>query len=121
MANDPKTLGQAGEEAAASFLKSSGFHLLHKNWRSRIGEIDIIAKDGSNLCFIEVKTRDSIKKGLPRESVTRAKQKKIIRAAQAYCQEKNLESPCMRFDVVEVFKKKDALSVNLIKNAFWAE
>ncbi|MBT7260412.1 MAG: YraN family protein, partial [Desulfobacula sp.] len=88
------------------------------NYRTKIAEIDIIAKDRDCLCFIEVKTRRSLKKGLPKESITRSKQKKIILGACFYLKEKKQENSRVRFDVVEVIEKKGCFDINLIKNAF---
>lgn len=120
MSNDPISLGQAGESAALFYLKKHGFQILEKNWRSRTAELDIIAKDRNTICFIEVKTRRSIKRGLPREAVTPAKQNKIIRAALLYLKKKRHTDVPVRFDVVEVLESHGQLSVNLIKNAFQA-
>jgi putative endonuclease len=115
-----KKRGDAGETAARSYLESLGFTILDTNWRTRFAEIDIIAKDGDTLCFIEVKTRYNLKKGMPAEAVTLPKQKKIIQAALFYCQKKKIDHPMMRFDVVEVLMVDETLSVNLIKHAFQA-
>jgi putative endonuclease len=120
MISDPRTLGQQGEAAACAYLKTAGFTIIDTNFRTKAAEVDIIAKDDPFICFIEVKTRNSLKKGLPREAVTLPKQQKIIQAALLYCQKKNIHNPNIRFDVVEVIKKKDSLSVNLIKHAFQA-
>ena len=118
MGDDRKKLGYRGETAAVSFLKSNGFSILETNYRTKPAEIDIIARDQDVLCFIEVKTRRSIKKGLPRESVTPAKQKKIILGATFYLKEKKIMDSRIRFDVIEVLEKNDALDINIIKNAF---
>ncbi|WP_320040897.1 YraN family protein [uncultured Desulfobacter sp.] len=79
-----KQLGKKGERSAQKFLVSRGYKILESNYSTPKFEIDIIAKDNDTLCFIEVKTRTGIKKGLPREGVTTAKQKKIIMGAQYY-------------------------------------
>lgn len=120
MSGKPKTLGQQGEAAAIAHLKSIGFTILEKNWRTRFAEMDIIAKDNDTFCFVEVKTRQSLKQGLPREALTLPKQKKMIRAALSYCQINRIDNAPLRFDVVEVFKKEGKLTVNLIKHAFQA-
>ncbi len=111
-------LGKEGEAAALRFLKSKGYRILQKNFKTRFAEIDIIAEDKKILCFIEVKTRQDISCGLPRESVTMTKQKKIAMGAAAYLQKANLSDPCMRFDVVEIFKQGNRHRCNLIRNAF---
>lgn len=118
MTDDRKTLGNFGETAAISFLQTKGFTILETNYRTKPAEIDIIAKDNGFLCFIEVKTRRSLAKGLPREAVTGSKQKKIILGASIYLQKTKQLNSRVRFDVVEVHKKNSRLDINLIKNAF---
>ncbi|MBU1342026.1 MAG: YraN family protein [Proteobacteria bacterium] len=120
MPDDKKNLGHHGETAAAFFLKSKGFTILETNYRTKPAEIDIIARDDDTICFIEVKTRGSLKKGLPKESVTVSKQKKILLGACFYLKQKKWENSRIRFDVVEVYKKQDGFDINLIKNAFQA-
>jgi putative endonuclease len=118
MKDDRKALGQQGETAAISFLQARGFTILETNYRTKFAEIDIIATDKNFLCFIEVKTRRSLKKGLPRESVTYSKQKKIILGATFYLKEKKQLNSRIRFDVVEVLEKNGMFNIYLIKNAF---
>ncbi len=120
MANDRIVLGQTGEKAAILFLKARGYSILETNYRTRHAEIDIIAKQSDTLCFIEVKTRKSLKKGLPRESVTYSKQKKIILGATWYLKEKNCNDSKIRFDVIEVYQKNHSFNVHLIEHAFQA-
>ncbi|MBU8912085.1 MAG: YraN family protein [Desulfobacterales bacterium] len=118
MPDDRKNLGHRGETAAISFLQTRGFTILEVNYRTKSAEIDIIAKDKNCICFVEVKTRRSLKKGLPRESVNYSKQKKIILGASFYLKEKKQMNSRVRFDVVEVLEKNGAFDINLIKNAF---
>lgn len=120
MTDDRKTLGRQGESAAIGFLQAHGFKILETNFRTKAAEIDIIAKDHETLCFIEVKTRRSIKKGLPKESVTPSKQNKIILGASFYLKKNRLPESRIRFDVIEVFEKEGRFEFNLIKNAFQA-
>jgi putative endonuclease len=120
MSDDRKTLGNQGEAAALSFLQNRGFIVLETNYRTRLAEIDIICKDDDTICFIEVKTRRSLTKGLPRESVTYSKQKKIILGASFYLKETKQLNCRVRFDVVEILVQKDEFHINLIKNAFQA-
>ncbi len=121
MSTGTKQLGAKGEKAACQFLLSRGYRVLETNFSTRRFEIDIIARDEETLCFIEVKTRASDKKGLPREGVTFAKQQKIIMGAQYYLKQKKISNTRLRFDVVEVryldsfLQKSD---ITLIKNAF---
>ncbi|CCK81514.1 YraN family protein [Desulfobacula toluolica] len=120
MHDDPKILGHQGEAAAISFLQTLNFTILETNYQTKPAEIDIIAKDNDHICFIEVKTRRSLKKGLPRESVTYSKQKKIILGACFYLKKTKQTNSRIRFDVVEVYKTKAGFEINLIKNAFQA-
>lgn len=114
---DSKSLGQIGEDIASVYLKSRGYEILERNFRSLIGEIDIIAKDGENLIFIEVKTKSNKDFGLPQEMVTAKKQNKLIKVADSYLKEKNLEDIPWRIDVVAIIKNKNGNQIKLIKNA----
>ena len=114
MPDDRKSLGWQGESSAL------GFKILENNFRSRAAEIDIIEKDHETFCFIEVKPRRSVKKGLPKESVTPLKQNKIILGASFYLKKNKLLESKIRFDVIEVFEKDGQFEFNLIKNAFQA-
>ncbi len=118
MVNEKQTLVQQGERAAISFLKTRGFIILETNYRTKPAEIDIIAKDNDCICFIEVKTRRSLKKGLPKESVNYSKQKKIITGAMFYLKANKLMESKVRFDVIEILEKNGNFTVNLIKHAF---
>ncbi|MCP3874086.1 MAG: YraN family protein [Desulfobacteraceae bacterium] len=121
MPDDRNALGHQGEKLALSYLQTHGFSIIETNYRTKPAEIDIIAKDNDFICFIEVKTRASLKKGLPKESVTYSKQKKIIIGATYYLKKTNQMNSKVRFDVVEVFKKKDTFDINLIRNAFQSQ
>jgi putative endonuclease len=111
-------LGHSGELLALDFLKIRGYRVLFKNYKSKLGEIDIIAEDRDTICFVEVKTRTSDKFGLPSEAVSMLKQKQISRAALAYLKEKKLFDKKARFDVVSIMGLPDNPKINLIKNAF---
>lgn len=106
----------AGYEAqAAVWLKEQGFEILERNFCCRQGEIDLIALDGPDLVFIEVKYRRDGRAGHPAESVGRGKQKRIIRAAQYYCYKRQIpETRICRFDVVSILGDR----VEHIRNAF---
>ena len=97
-----QTRGHAGERAAAAFLRERGFTLVQHNFRSPWGEIDLIAEDGQTLVFVEVRTRRSDRLGSPFESVTRAKQRRLILTAQDYLQRHGLEDRQWRIDLVAV-------------------
>jgi len=115
-----KELGKIGEDYAAQHLIKSGYSIIHRNFRTKFGEIDIIARDGKYLVFVEVKTRRSKEFGYPREAVDSYKQVRIKNLANLYLAKKKLFSEYTRFDVVEVFVDENNLakSIYLIKNAF---
>ncbi len=96
------TRGIAGEVLAARFLREKGYDILSSNYRSRFGEIDIIAVDGPYIVFVEVKARSEDSFIMPREAVTSDKQQKILKTAALYIRAypSNLQP---RFDVVEVW------------------
>jgi putative endonuclease len=109
--------GRKGEALAAAYLTTQGYQIMARNFRARTAEIDIIAKEGSWLCFVEVKTRTSVKKGLPKESVHPAKQRRLIAGAAFYIRKHRLFNQRIRFDVVEVMLT-DPPEITLIRHAF---
>lgn len=113
-----REVGADGEAKVVEYLKKKGYLVIEKNYRTRNFEIDIIAKTGNTICFIEVKSRKTSKYGLPREAVTRKKQNQIIKGAMTYIKYKKLKVFSYRFDVVEVFLEESR--INHIENAFWA-
>ena len=106
-------IGKKGENIAVRYLKLRLYKILRRNYRRKTGEIDIIAKKGGYIIFIEVKYRNNNSKGLPREAVTTFKQRQIKSTAEMYILENKLDCN-MRFDVIEILDKK----VEHIKNAF---
>ncbi len=103
---------------AVSFLVQNGLKILERNYRCRLGEMDIIAIDGDTLVFVEVKTRKNFLFGLPEEAVTMAKQAKLIRIANYYIKTRPKSGLDKRIDVVAVYKEdKKQPSVKWIKNA----
>ena len=114
-----KDIGKQGEELVVFFLKENGYHILHTNYRTRMGEVDIIAKDEDVWCFIEVKTRLSDHYGDGLEAMTPFKQRTMIKLALSYLTENNLLDEYARFDVVAVSGNPDgAPKLEIIKNAF---
>lgn len=97
------SLGKAGEQLAVDYLHRQGYQIIERNFRTRNGEIDIIAKQASFLVFVEVKTRRSLQYGQPAEAVTYRKQQKLIQTALLYLQESPLAATGYRFDVMEIF------------------
>jgi len=110
-------LGQRGEDLAASYLQKQGYKIIQRNYKTMIGEIDIIARDGDDLVFIEVKTRESLEYGHPFESVNKNKRRKIANVAMLYLKRLKDIPPC-RFDVVSVYYEQGRAEFNLIQDAF---
>ena len=102
-------LGQDGEDLATRYLELSGYLILYRNYRCRLGEIDIIATKDDVLTFVEVKTRLSTITGQPAEAVTFTKQQKIRRIAQYYMMCEGLldNMPIISFDVIEIVKDQE--------------
>ncbi len=109
-----KKLGKLGEKKARKYLRKEGWNILNTNYVNPFGEVDIIARKGDVLAFIEVKTRLSDAYGAPSEAVTRSRQAKYIRAAKYYFAGKDIDCN-VRFDIIEVFQGK----INHIENAFY--
>ena len=96
-------IGVLGERIAGAFLRCEGYKILYRNFRSpRGGEIDLVARDGEVLCFVEVKTRTSSEFGRPLEAVDRRKQQRIERAADEWLRLLGTREIPWRFDVVEI-------------------
>ncbi len=120
MLRQNQKFGYEAEDSAAVFLQSKGYIILERNYRTRLAEIDIIAKHDEFLVFVEVKARTNTRKGFPRETIGFAKQKKIILAAKYYLRENGLFNARVRFDVVSIIKTGEGLEFELIANAFSA-
>lgn len=109
--------GNYGESLACIFLKKNGYKILERNYRIRGGEIDIVAKEGGALVFVEVKTRYSHEFGLPEESMTPWKIKALLKTAQFYIGKINWGEKEYRLDFVSVdFTASDKPEIKLIKN-----
>jgi len=110
--------GKAAEVAAGNYLRKLGYKILEKNFRTKLGEIDIIAGDGETLVFVEVKSRNTLGFGLPQEAVGSRKIRKITMTATAYIKMNKIKDCDMRFDVVCVMPQG---SVEHIKSAFFTD
>ena len=108
--------GKLGEEIASRYIKSKGGIIIEQNYRTKIGEIDLIAKINGELVFVEVKSRSSINYGYPAEAVNYKKQRKITNVAKYYILDNSLENVSVRFDVIEIYLKNK--KINHIVNAF---
>ncbi|NOY63870.1 MAG: YraN family protein [Nitrospirae bacterium] len=113
-----KKMGKEGERFAARFLKKNGYRILACNYRTALGEIDIIAKDGNQIVFIEVKTRKGDTCIAPEESVNWQKQQRIKRLALLYLKKHKLHDIPVRFDVIGLRVKEGYYVVEHIKDAF---
>lgn len=112
------SLGIQGEEIAARFLKKKGYKVLTRNYRTRMGEIDIIAKKNHTLCFVEVRTRRSDRFGAAGESIDRKKRRHLEQTALHYLQSVLPWEGEIRFDVVTITFSEDPPLIELFPNAF---
>ncbi len=113
--DNKRVTGSRYEEMAAAFLHQKGYRILERNFRSRQGEIDLIAQDGPCLVFVEVKYRRNLQSGYPEEAVDERKQRTIRRVAEYYLYSHGYgeDTPC-RFDVVAILGDQ----IRLISHAF---
>ncbi len=106
--------GRDGEAIAEEYLTVRGYDILNKNYRNRFGEIDLIARDGKTLVFIEVKTRNNDSHGLPADAVGSRKQHRLCKVALSYISHNNISNQPCRFDVISICDDR----IELIKDAF---
>ncbi len=119
MTKERLQLGQEGESAAIDFLKKKSYRILEKNFRSKLGEIDIIAEQNGVIIFIEVKARSNHEFGHPFTALTPAKQKKIIQTAQGFLAQKRIVNKPVRFDVVALTaESSNSWKIELLEDAF---
>lgn len=116
------SLGERGETAACGFLKDHGYEILEKNYKCKLGEIDVVARRKGRLAFVEIKTRTSAQFGMPQEAVDLRKQEKIFKVAQWYLKEKKIFKAPIAFDVVAIlWREGQAPEIRLIPDAFEKE
>ena len=108
--------GDRGERRVALYLMLRGYRILERNWRCRHKEVDIIAKRGRTVAFVEVKTRLSASAALPQAAVGAEKRANIVSASKSYAQQHDVSGCTIRYDIAEVTEK----GVNYIKSAFYA-
>ncbi|WP_051184513.1 YraN family protein [Desulfatiglans anilini] len=111
-------LGQRGEQLALEAVKQIGYRPVHLNYRCPLGELDLIAKDGDTLVFIEIKTRSAGDTGPAKEAVDRRKQRRLSRLALNYLKTHGGLDTRSRFDVVAVGLSEDQPKIEIVKNAF---
>ena len=114
--NNEVISGQRGEEIACAYLRSRGYAIIERNWRSRFGEVDIIAREGGALVFVEVKSRASAGFGGPEAALTLRKRRRIVATARAYLNEVRSDL-AVRFDLVALCGGR----ITLYRDAFQAE
>jgi putative endonuclease len=118
---EKKRFGNQGEQLAVQFLQNRHIKILKQNFRTRFGEIDIIAKDKETICFVEVKTRSNQEYGEGVEAISKSKKKKIAHVAIHYLSQNNLEESPVRFDVISIELKGHTHKINFFQDAFEVE
>ena len=114
-----QALGKTGEDVAVAELERRGYAILARRYRTNRGEIDIVARDGKTIVFIEVKSRRTLTYGVPQLAVTPFKQRQISKAALTWLSKKRLHDSPARFDVIAILLNNDySHQVEHIRNAF---
>ncbi len=114
--------GKTAENRACAELERQGYAILARRYRTRLGEIDIVARDGATVVFVEVKARRSRACGHPAEAVTPWKQRRIAMMATDYLTRQRLHEAACRFDVVAISGDGDgSQGIEVIRSAFWAD
>jgi putative endonuclease len=112
--------GTDGEEEACNYISDLGYEIIKRRFHyGRVGEIDIVAKDGERLVFIEVKTRTQHSRGKPEDFVDVRKQRQLKRVAEGYYYINKLKDQLCRFDVIAVDKTKPEPEIRHYKTAFY--
>ncbi|HEX4619946.1 MAG TPA: YraN family protein [Myxococcaceae bacterium] len=110
--------GNRAEDAAAEFLVAAGYQVRERNFQCREGEIDIVAERGELICFVEVRMRSTAVWGDPSQTVSWAKQRKVVRTALRYLFKHGLSDRMVRFDVMSVVGSGDSAAIEHIPGAF---
>ena len=110
-------IGCQTEDLAGQFLEKNGFKILERNFRSRSGEIDIIAQDGQTLCFVEVRARAKIEQGHPFETISAVKKRRLTQTILFYLSKRGLDDCPMRFDAIALTENGGGWTIEHIKNA----
>jgi putative endonuclease len=118
MKQGTKQRGAVGESLAVQHLQKEGLAILERNYRFERGEIDIVAQEGDELVFVEVKARSTRLFGSPEEAVTERKQEQIRKVAEGYLYEHAFEHRPCRFDVVAIIFEHGKAHIDHMKNAF---
>ncbi len=115
MNSHSKWLGRYGEDLAAQYLARLGYEILARNASTRAGELDIVARDGQTLVFVEVKTRASLSAGEPLSAITESKLAQLRRLAAAWCAAKRVPNGQVRFDAIGVLVRSGRVSIQHLK------
>ena len=118
MSRERIRLGRQGEKLALKTIEALGYQCIERNYRCPMGEVDIVARDGDTLVFLEIKTRKSRSIAYAKEAVNNRKRRQLSKVALAYMKANNCSDARSRFDVVAVSLKGDKRQVELIRNAF---
>ncbi len=108
-------LGARGEDIAAAYLEANGLRVRDRNYRTRYGEVDIVAEEGNESVFVEVRTRRSGVMGTPEESVTPRKRRRLATVALQYLQEHGLEDRPWRVDVIAITMDRNTPTINHLR------
>ncbi|GHU71553.1 UPF0102 protein [Clostridia bacterium] len=101
--NDALAFGRIAEDQASAFLQNRGYIVLDRNYHTRTGEVDIVARYGETVAFVEVKARGGSAYGYPREAVDRRKQSRVVKTASSWLYKHGLDEANVRFDVIEIY------------------
>ncbi len=118
MPQDRRIFGGEGEEATAQLLESQGYIIRSRNFRCRYGELDLVVEKDNTLCFVEVRMRSSAIWGDPSNSISHAKQRRVVKAALHYLLAYGLRDKMIRFDVVSVIGRGKDAALEHLPNAF---
>ena len=119
MSTSRRETGRYGEALAERYLIEAGYEIIAKNWRCAVGELDLITRQGETLVFVEVRTRRGVQLGSPEESITPAKQAKLIELAYTFLAENALEDDIWRIDVIAIVLNRQN-EVQRLNHIEWA-
>ncbi len=121
MTHERLRTGAEGEDRARESLERAGYRILSRNYRCRHGEVDLVAQDGEVIAFVEVKARRSETYGIPALAVTRAKRRRILRAALHWLVSQGMPDRPVRFDVVSLRQGPAGWEAEILRGAFTAD
>lgn len=116
-----RTAGERGEDLAAERLRKLGYRIVERTYRDRPGEIDLIARDGETIVFVEVRSRSRTDSGAPEETISDAKRRTLVRTAEKYLRRKKLDDAPARFDVISIVWHDDGPRIEHFRDAIRPE